>query len=334
MAEIETFAWTSAEPAPPATAAERSAAPYLRSVPRHSSRARVELICRLLRRFGRLHLREAVRMPALRERLRRVDQWVFHPPRWARYTPVLIGDVPCDWIETASSRSDRVLLYLHGGGFAFHMPRGYRSFAARLSRALQARVLLVDYRLAPEHRYPAAPDDAFAVYRGLLDQGVSPEHVIVAGDSAGGHLTLGLLQRLQREGLHQPGCAIALSPITDGTLSGASMVTQTHADPLLDPPSLRILRDLVYPARLPFDAVASPLHGRLEGLPPTLLVCGTREVLLDDARRYAQRAHAAGSPVALEVWEDMPHVFPLMAQLSESKAVIEHLARFVDTTLA
>jgi len=310
--------------------------PYERVITRRSSRARIEAVCWALRNFARLQLSDATKTPRLRRRLQQVDRLVFHPPWLTRCTSTRVAGVPCEWIAGpgVGDATERVLLYLHGGGFAFHLPKGYRSFAARVSAALGLRVLLPDYRLAPEHPYPAAQDDVLGAYRGLLALGVPASRVVVAGDSAGGNLTLGLLQRLRREGLPQPGCAVALSPVTDVTLSGASMRTRARADPLLDADSLPILRDMALPDGSAADSVVSPLHGEFDAaLAPTLVLCGTREILLDDARRYAQRAHAGGAPVALEVWEDMPHVFPILVQLRESRGALRHIARFVAAAL-
>jgi acetyl esterase/lipase len=244
-----------------------------------------------------------------------------------------MNGVAAEWIQAANASDDRVVLYLHGGGFAFHFPNGYRAFAAHLSLALRARVLLPDYRLAPEHRFPAQQDDCLNAYRGILALGVPASRIIVAGDSAGGNLTLSLLQRLAGEGLPQPGCAVALSPATDLALGGESAHTLANVDPMLSAASLPVLRDMAFSPEHQGSPVASPLRGSFAQTAPTLVMCGTREVLLDDACCYAQRVREDGGSIACEVWEDMPHVFPLLSALKESRKALEHIARFVDVSL-
>jgi epsilon-lactone hydrolase len=302
---------------------------WLRWVPRTSSSARLALVSWMLRRLARLELSGAADVPALQEKLLRLDGWLFHPPSWSRCESARMDGVPVEWIQADGATGDRVVLYLHGGGFAFHLPLGYRTFAAHLSRALDARVLLPDYRLAPTHRFPAPQDDCLSAYCGLLAAGVPASRIVLAGDSAGGTLALGLLQRLQRDGLPQPACAVALSPATDLALAGGSMQTLADVDPLLSASALPLLRDMAFGPECRSDPVASPMLGSLAEVAPTLVMCGTREVLLDDGWRYAERVSAAGGRIACEVWEDMPHVFPLLSHLKESHRAMAHIVRFV-----
>jgi acetyl esterase/lipase len=306
---------------------------YLRWIPRVGSRLRVELACWFLRRVVRLEVRHADAVLPLRKQLLRLDRHLFRAPAWCRHESVQMQGVPAEWIQAEGHAGDRVVLYLHGGGFAFHFPNGYRAFAARLSRALRARVLLPEYRLSPEHRFPAPQDDVLSTYRVLLARGVPASRIVIAGDSAGGNLTLGLLQRLLQEGLPQPACAVALSPVTDLALESDCMHALAEADPVLAAASLPILRDQAFSPAQWSDPVASPVHGAFARTAPTLVMCGTREVLLDDACLYAQRVREGGGSVVCEVWEDMPHVFPLLSQLKEATTAIEHIARFVDLTL-
>jgi acetyl esterase/lipase len=186
-----------------------------------------------------------------------------------------------------------------------------------------------DYRLAPEHPYPAALDDACRVYRWLLDQGIQPQKIIVGGESAGGNLTLALLLRLAQAGLPQPAAAFAISPVTDAALTGNTYRTLAAADKILDAAAMPFFRDqYVSPADLK-NPFASPLYGGYEGLAPILIQVGTREILLDDGCRAAQRIHESGGQVICEVWEGMPHAFPLLKQLRESALALSNIGRFV-----
>jgi len=305
-------------------------ASYLRWIPRTSSRLRLGLVCWVLRRLMRLRIDSVDDVPSLRAKLARLDRIFFRVPSSARRTPAGIAGVAAEWIEAEGCADERVVLYLHGGGFAFHFAAGYAAFATHLSHALRARVLLVDYRLAPSHAFPAPQDDCANAYRALLAQGVPAHRIVVAGDSAGGNLTLGLLHRLERDGLPQPACAVALSPVADVGLTGETLQTLAAADPMLPPQSLRILRDLAFAKRDWSDPTASPLRGDFARTAPVLVLAGTREVLLDDACRLAQRAHETGGRVVCEVWQDMPHVFPLLSSLKESRLAMERIVHFVD----
>lgn len=313
----------------PAEPGSLGLASYLRWIPRRSSRLRLGVMFWLLRRLLRLHVASPADVLPARAKLLRLDQRFFHVPAWARCTPAGLQDVAADWVEAEGCSGERIVLYLHGGAFAFHFPAGYRAFAAHLSRALKARVLLVDYRLAPEHPFPAPQDDCLNAYRALLAQGVAAQRIVVAGDSAGGNLTLTLLQRLMREGLPQPACAVALSPVTDVALAGETLRTLAGADPMLPAPALPIFRDLAFASSQWADPTASPLCGDWAQAAPMLVMAGTREVLLDDACRFAQRAHESGGRVHCELWQDMPHIFPLLSQLAESELAIRHIAQFV-----
>jgi acetyl esterase/lipase len=302
---------------------------YLRWIPRRSGRLRLGVVFWLLRRLLRLHVESAADVLPARAKLLRLDRRLFRLPAWARRTAAGLPGVEADWVQAEGSAGERVVLYLHGGAFAFHFPAGYGAFAAHLSRALDARVLLVDYRLAPEHPFPAPQDDSVAAYRALLAQGIGAQRIVVAGDSAGGNLTLALLQRLRREGLPQPACAVALSPVTDVALAGETLRTLAAADPMLPAQALPLLRDLAFSPHQWLHSIASPLHGEWAHTAPMLLLAGTREVLLDDACRFAQRAHETGGRVRCELWQDMPHIFPLLSQLAESELAIRHIAQFV-----
>jgi acetyl esterase/lipase len=228
--------------------------------------------------------------------------------------------VDCEWLDLPGSRDDRVILYLHGGGFVCGVPRMQAAMVARWARALDARVLRPAYRLAPEHPFPAGPDDCFAVYEWLLESGRDPASIVIAGDSAGGTLTLLTLQRARRAGLPMPACAVLLSPATDMSAQSESFTENAEFDPMFSVESMTWLRDLYLPDRsLDTDPRVSPLHGDFSGLPPLLFQVGSIEMLRDESIRAAAKAHAAGTPVLLDLFEGMPHVFQIDAKLETTR---------------
>ncbi|MGI5157875.1 nitroreductase/quinone reductase family protein [Microbispora sp. CA-102843] len=241
------------------------------------------------------------------------------PPLAADVTPALAhtGGVPGQWVAATegSATGDGVTLYVHGGGFEHAQPRLEPLMAYRLSQATRRPVFKVDQRLAPAHPYPAALDDVVAVYRSLLEQGVPAGRVVVCGESSGGTLVLSALLALKHAGDPLPGAAVAISPLTDLTLSSRSLDTDDGRDVIDRRVAEHVTAQYLAGARAD-QAPQSPLHGDLHGLPPLLLVAGTMEVLLDDARRFAAAASAAGVDVTLDLYEGMPHAFhaSVMAQ--------------------
>jgi epsilon-lactone hydrolase len=226
-----------------------------------------------------------------------------------------------------------VLLYLHGGGYVVGSARITTHICAALLRHLHGRAVSLDYRLAPEHAYPAAPDDCLAAYRELLDSGVDPGQLVVAGDSAGAALAVVTLMRARDAGLPMPAAAVLFSPAVDLTLSGASMRSKDGVDPIFAPADLAWLFDQY---RAGGDAAApelSPVFADLTGLPPLLIQVGSSELLLDDAVRLAGRAGADEVAVTLEVIARQPHVFQLNAS-AEAAAALERAGRFLATRLA
>lgn len=250
-----------------------------------------------------------------------------------RERPVLrrqIAGVPCDVLfSTRGAPNGRKLLYLHGGGFFAHLPRSYRRYAQRLADALGATVYMPDYRLAPEHRYPAAPDDCMAVYRALLADGADPAMLCVMGDSAGGNLALVTLLRARDAGLPMPACASVISPGADLTLGGASFSTNAAADPMVPLRALRQAVEQYVCAGQALDPYVSPIFGDYSGFPPIEIVVGSTEVLLDSARSAAAACHAAEVQVELHVWHAMPHVFPLFSYLPEARAALLQTTAFI-----
>jgi len=246
----------------------------------------------------------------------------------ARSTPVDCAGAPAEWIEVPGSRADRVLLYLHGGAFMFRFPRTHSGMAARWCRRLGARALMVDYRLAPEHRFPAAPDDCHQAYRWLLALGIEPRHIVIAGDSAGGNLALVTLHRIEAAGEPMPACAVLISPAVDFTLTSKSLVTNEKRDPMFTLAGLIALRGLYASPKHYLDPSVSPLYADYTGFPPLLFQAGDLEVLRDESMRAADRANAAGVKVELEIWKDMAHVFQALP-LPQAAAATEHIVRFI-----
>lgn len=266
----------------------------------------------------------------MRRHYEEIDLAKFTVPPDVRRTPVDVGGVRGEWVEVPQSRPDRVLLYLHGGGFALRLPNLYAQFAARIGRELGTRALLVDYRLAPEDPHPAAVDDCLAAYRALLAQGIPARNIVLGGDSAGGNLTLVTLQGMKAQGLPLPACAFAISPAVDCTLSSRSFVANERSDAVFRLATLLALRGHYAGAERLLDPSVSPLFGDLAGLPPLLLQAGTREMLRDDAVRFAERARDAGVDVELELWHGMQHCFQLLQFLPESGRAIAVIARFAE----
>lgn len=238
------------------------------------------------------------------------------------------GGIPADWITVEGSDAERVVLYLHGGAYVMGSRNTHRELAGRIARAAQARVLLPDYRLAPEHPFPAAVEDAAACWRWLISGGYAPGRMAIAGDSAGGGLTLATLLALKASGTPLPGCAVGLSPWTDLEATGPTAEPGAVDDPMLTPEGLRQSSRLYAAADLR-DPLASPLHGDLRGLPPLLLQVGTRDILLSDSTRFAERARAAGVEVTLEVEAGLIHVWHMHPGLPEAQRAVERVGAFI-----
>lgn len=246
-----------------------------------------------------------------------------------RRTPVDCGGVAAEWVDVPESRPERVLLYFHGGAFVFRFPALHAGMVSGWCRRLGARALMVDYRLAPEHPFPAAPDDCHAAYRWLLAQGHDPCNIVFGGDSAGGNLVLATLHRIKTAGEPMPSCAVVLSPVVDFTLSSRSIVANVKRDPMFALGALIGLRGFYAQPERFLDPAVSPIFGDFAGFPPLLIQVGDIEVLLDESTRVAARAHAAGVPVELEIWDRMGHVFQAMASLPQAGAAARNIAGFI-----
>ncbi|WP_225726605.1 MULTISPECIES: alpha/beta hydrolase [unclassified Nocardia] len=254
-----------------------------------------------------------------------------HPiPDDVRVTEVTAGGVAAHWLSAPGVDSDRVLMFVHGGGYSIGSLGSHGELAARLGRAAGMRVLFPEYRLAPEHPFPAAPEDIFAVWRWLrTDAGVAAKNIVLAGDSAGGGLIAGLLLRLRDAGAELPAAAALISPVLDLTVSGASVVERVDDDPVFTPNMLRGIATVYLAGANPHVPLASPLFADLSGLPPLLIQVGGAELLLSDAERFAAAAAAAGVAVTLEVGAGLPHVYQAALGTPEAAAATEQVAEFI-----
>jgi acetyl esterase/lipase len=258
-------------------------------------------------------------------------------PAGATATPVEAGGVPCEWVEMPDADPTRVVLYLHGGGYTTGSLNTHRRFVALLSERTGARVLNVDYRLAPEHPFPAAVEDALDAYRWLIaDAGgsVEPAHVVLAGDSAGGGLAAATLVAL-RDGVEpKPAGGALISPWTDLALSGASMDSRAALDPMCSRETLSVHAEHYLGATEDTDPLASPVYADLTGLPPLLIHVGDHETLLDDSVRLAERALAAGVDVTIDAVPEMIHVWHIFTGLvPESEIALDELSAWIKKRL-
>lgn len=263
-------------------------------------------------------------------------EWLIpYPPRGTVTEPITVGDgATADLITTPASGHDRFVLYLHGGAYRLGSPATFRNFTWRIATAARARVVALDYRLAPEHPFPAALEDALSAYRWLLSE-IAPPKLALLGDSAGGGLALGLLLKLRDVGLPLPSVAVALSPWTDLALSGASITANAQADPMLNADDLPQFAAEYLRGADPGSPYASPLYGDPAGLPPTLFQVGSDEIMRDDTLRMAEKMIDAGCKVVVEVWPRMPHVWHLLAPMvPEARAAIKKVGAFIDERLA
>jgi monoterpene epsilon-lactone hydrolase len=261
----------------------------------------------------------------------------------ARYGPkvelessaVRAGSVPAEWLVLPGSLTQRVVLYLHGGSYCLGSLDTHRGLAATIAGAAQARALLIEYRLAPEHRFPAAVLDARAAYDWLLDQGIRPNQIALVGDSAGGGLVLALLASLSDAGRPLPIAGVCLSPWADLSLSGRSWTTNARRELVLSAAIMRQMGQLYLGDADPLTPLASPLYADLTGLPPLLIQVGGDEALLSDAEEVAARAKAAGVEVELEVWPGMFHVWQLTSRaIPEARQAIERIGAFLQARFA
>ena len=259
---------------------------------------------------------------------------VFPTPPEVKVDVVTAPDRPAEWLTPPGTRTDAAVLYLHGGGYVIGSPRSHRHLAAAIARAAGTRALLLDYRLAPEHPFPAGLEDAVAAYQWLLAGGVAPARIVVAGDSAGGGLTMATLLALRERGLPRPAAAVCISPWVDLTNSAASYATKAAVDPIVTLDSIALLTQAYIGTGDPKQPLVSPLYADLRNLPPLLIHVGSDEVLLDDALGLAARARTAGVDVTIREWPAMIHVWHwFLSMLDEADQAIADIGAFVRARL-
>jgi epsilon-lactone hydrolase len=243
---------------------------------------------------------------------------------------VSAGGIDGEWISAPNSSADRAVLYVHGGGYVIGSVNTHRDLLARIARASGARVLGINYRLAPEHPFPAAVEDSVAAYRWMLAEGLKPSRIAVAGDSAGGGLTVATLIAIRDAKLPTPGAGVCISPWVDMEGIGETMKTRAAVDPVVQREGLLGMAAAYLGGQNPRSPLAAPLYADLKGLPPLLIQVGDAETLLDDSIRLNDRAKAAGVSTKLEVWPEMIHVWQLFASfLPEGQQAIEGIGSFL-----
>lgn len=255
---------------------------------------------------------------------------VFRPIIHVDHINVLANGVPSEWVIPGATGSGRVILYLHGGAYNAGSTRSHRALAANIASAANARALTIDYRLAPEHPYPAALVDAFSAYKWLLEKGVQPGQIVIAGDSAGGGLAIALLVSLRERKLPMPAAAVVLSPWTDLSTNGESWQENAEVDYLIHGSKLREAARIYLDDRDPQTPLASPVYANLQGLPPLLIHVGSEEVLLSDSVRLAENARLSGVDVTLDIWDGMQHVWHFAANyVPEARQAVEKVGEFI-----
>lgn len=290
---------------------------------------RAELLRLGIRIFLKQH-GDQIDIEAWRLNMRRMERLVPWPPASSESVELKTGRLTFHRVTTPSSRPERHVLYLHGGGYISGAPAYYRHFTWRIADAVRACVWAMEYRLAPEHPFPAALEDAVAGYTWLAEKAPDTRRLFVMGDSAGAGLALGLLMKLRDDGGPLPGAAVAMSPWTDLALTGGSLASNAVADPMLNADSLPQLTRFYLAGADPRTPYASPLYGNAAGLPPVLIQVGSDEILRDDAVRMAEKLREENPKSRLEIWARMPHVWQLFVPvLPEAHRAIAQIGEFI-----
>jgi len=259
----------------------------------------------------------------------------FAVPEGTEVEPAVVGGVKGEWVRARHARRDAVLLYLHGGGYVIGSPASHRHLLGAVGEMTGLSLFAADYRLAPEHPFPAAVDDALAAYKGLLALGIAPDKLAIAGDSAGGGLTIATLVAARDAGLPMPACAVCISPWTDLSAGGESHRARAKRDPIVGKENLDAMAAAYLAGKDAKTPLASPLFADLKGLPPLLIQVGTEEALYDDTTRLKARAEEAGVEVSAESWGGMVHVWHIFHPiLSEGRDAIARIASFIKSRIA
>jgi epsilon-lactone hydrolase len=284
-----------------------------------------------MRTFLMKQVKPSLQNATLEESRLLMDAEVIPTPRDTITDLVLIDELFAEWVRAPGSDPDKAVLYLHGGGYTCGSIKSHRGFAARLSKASGASVLIIEYRKAPEHPFPAALEDSLTAYRWLLAQGFNPANLAISGDSAGGGLALATLVGLRDAGEQLPAAGALLSPWTDLAASGASYTSRAEYDPMLSVSGILAQVKLYLGEQDPRQMVlASPLYAELHGLPPLLIHVGQDEILRDDSTQVAEKIKALGGEVTLKVWEGMWHVFQMQSAIvPEAQQAVNEIGDFL-----
>ena len=266
----------------------------------------------------------------VQERLNRLSRYLT-PAFGVSVEATTVHGLEAEWLRPKGAPDDKVLLYLHGGAYLIGSCRTHRQMVSHIARAAGINALVPDYRLAPEHRFPAAIEDAVQIYRSLLSEGFKPRDIFIAGDSAGGGLTVATLLSLRHAGVPLPAAAVLLSPFLDVSASGESATTRADQDPWFAPSDLAVVADnYCNNADDLKNPLVSPVFANVAGLPPTLIQVGDDEILLSDATRFAALMEEAGLEVQLEIWPEMWHVFQLLVgKMPESRMAIRKIGGYL-----
>ena len=270
----------------------------------------------------------------VRERLNHLSRFL-KPAFGVSVEATTVNGIDAEWLRPKAAPDSKVLLYLHGGAYLIGSCRTHRQMVSHIARAAGINALVPEYRLAPEHRFPAAIEDAVGIYRSLLTEGFKPGDIFIAGDSAGGGLTIATLLSLRHAGVPLPAAAVLLSPFLDVSASGESATTRADQDPWFDPSDLAVVADnYCDDADDLKNPLVSPVFANVAGLPPTLIQVGDDEILLSDSTRFAALMEEAGLEVQLEIWPEMWHVFQLLVgKMPESRMAIRKIGAYLHERL-
>jgi acetyl esterase/lipase len=264
-----------------------------------------------------------------RQRLEALSRYAIIPP-YIRSIPIRIGNLSAEWLKTANTPDAFVFIYLHGGGYVLCSVSTHRDLITRLVKASGIQALGINYRLAPEHPFPAALEDATQAYRWLLAEGFDPQKIVIGGDSAGGGLTIATLIKLRDSGDPLPAGGVCLSPWMDLAITGDTIRTRAKNDPILNKDEVTMMAKPYVGDNDPTLPLISPVYAELHDLPPLLIQVGSDEILLDDSIRLANKARESGVDVTFEIWEGMVHVFQAFAVLlPEGRKAIDKIGKFV-----
>ncbi|MEJ2602847.1 MAG: alpha/beta hydrolase [Gammaproteobacteria bacterium] len=297
----------------------------------------VSLRARLARAFLRIRTRRRKPGLPMEERRRLLDRLgeAVRPAAGVAVSTIDAAGVPAEWLVPDGAGADEAILYLHGGAYTAGSCRSHRHGVSHIAKATGMRVLLPEYRLAPEHPFPAALEDALAVWRWMLDQGYRSDRIVLAGDSAGGGLALAVMVALREAGNALPAAASLISAWTDLAATGDSLDSRRRQDPWIRPDELEPMARRYYQDRDPRNPLVSPLYASLHGLPPLMLQVGDFEALLSDTTRLAEKARDAGVDVTLRVWPGMWHVWHFfVGRVPESRQAILEMAAFIEARMA